>query len=195
MLLQAITRACRVVNDVYKARYPIRVGLLQTIFAVSYYGLFRIGELTVGDHQAKACDVHVAGNKDKILIVLRSSKTHGRESRPQEIKITSNEKVKKSINFCPFHLMKTYIQYRGGDLSDDEGFFIFSDGTGVKPTNVRIVLRTILSKLNLEPKYYDTHSFRIGRASDLLKFQVPISRIKQIGRWKSNAVFKYLRDL
>ena len=100
LLLQTITRACRLENDIYKTRFPIKIGLLEmilfetnrlfhdqpylrvmykTIFIISYYGLFRIGELTFSDHQVKVADVHVADNKDKIMMILRSSKTHGKE--------------------------------------------------------------------------------------------------------------------
>ena len=215
MLLQSITRACRIENDIYKARYPIRVGLLeiilfeinrcyhdqpylkilyQTLFAISYYGLFRIRELTVGDHQLKACDVHIADNKDKILLIPRTLKTHGKESKPQEIKITRNYDKARTINFCPFLLMRTFMAYRGTYITDSEGFFIFRDGSGVAACQACKVLCKVLESLNLNPKLYDTHSFRIGKASDMLKCQIPISKIKQIGRWRSNAVFRYLRN-
>ena len=51
-----------------------------------------------------------------------------------------------------------------------------------------------IKKLNLDCRLYNTHSFRIGRCSDLLKMGVPIEKIKLMGRWKSNAVFKYVRQ-
>ena len=94
-------------NDVLKARMPIHCRLLelilfelgrhfgtlqqpylnklyQALFALGYYGLFRIGELVSGDHTIKAKNVHIAKNKEKILIILYTSKTHGKESRPQK---------------------------------------------------------------------------------------------------------------
>ena len=107
LLLNTITKACKVTNDQYRERLPIKRHLLEvilfelgrifsmqpyllithrTLFVLAYYGLFRIGELSKGDHPIKACDVHVAVNKLKILIYLRSSKTHGLESPPQKIK-------------------------------------------------------------------------------------------------------------
>ena len=63
--------------------------LYKAMFAFSYYGLMRIGEITDSEHVLKACHVHSAMNKYKILIVLYSSKTHGTNMRPQKIKITS----------------------------------------------------------------------------------------------------------
>ena len=63
--------------------------LYKTIIIIGYYGLFRIGELVKGAHTIKAKNVHVAQNKEKILIVLYTSKTTGVNSHPQKIKITS----------------------------------------------------------------------------------------------------------
>ena len=108
--LRVITKACRLSNDKLCTRFPIKIQLLhlillelereyhsqyflkilfQALFSIAYYGLFRIGELVQGDHTVKACDVHVAQNKDKVLFLLHSSKTHDESSRPQKIKISA----------------------------------------------------------------------------------------------------------
>ena len=110
ILLESLIRACKLENDVVKCRLPIHGHLLEAllfelqryydsqlylmimfkaIFSLAYYGLMRIGELTSGPHVVKAKDIHVGKNKDKILIILHSSKTHGKESLPQKIKISS----------------------------------------------------------------------------------------------------------
>ena len=107
--LTALTKACKLKNDEIRIRLPIQMGLLEMIlfkinlkfstqqylrimylafFSLSYYGLFRVGELALGPHQVKAKDIHIADNKDKILVVLHSSKTHGKYSYPQKVKIT-----------------------------------------------------------------------------------------------------------
>ena len=52
----------------------------------------------------------------------------------------------------------------------------------------------MISKLGLEDKLYGMHSFRIGRTSDLVKLKYSIDEIKLMGRWKSNVVFKYIRQ-
>ena len=38
-----------------------------------------------------------------------------------------------------------------------------------------------------------THSFRIGRATDLSAMAVPVAAIKQMGRWESEAYKLYIR--
>ena len=109
--LLALTRACRLNNDIIKTRLPIRKSLLKllvkaidsgldnlspyriklhkAILVTAYYGLFRIGELTFSEHAVRAKDVHVGTNKKKMLFVLHSSKTHDKGSKPQLIKVTS----------------------------------------------------------------------------------------------------------
>ena len=86
------------------------------------------------------------------------------------------------------------MDMRGGYSEDCEQFFIFSDGSAVNPTHIRETLRDMLTKLNLNPMLYDTHSFRIGKACDMLKANYTITEIKQRGRWASNAVYKYLHQ-
>ena len=55
-------------------------------------------------------------------------------------------------------------------------------------------LKFMLQKLKLNADLYNVHSLRIGHCGDLLKMGVSVETIKKIGRWKSNAVFNYLRN-
>ena len=220
VLLSSLVRSCKLINDRVKTRLPIQKGLLEmllfevdrmfviknqqpylaimykAIFSLAYYGMFRVGELSLGSHSIKACNVHIGSNKDKILIVLYSSKTHGIESRPQKVKISALKTLSLKIKkiFCPFKLVTQYMEVRGDYIDEEEQFFVFSDKSCVEPHNIRNVLREILSNLNLDGSLYDVHSFRSGRTSDLAKFGYSIDRIKEMGRWKSNAVYRYLKN-
>ena len=114
-LINALTRSCRLINDHMRTRLPIRQGMLnillrqlemvfeahpyleslyKTIFASAYFGLLRVGELTKGNHPIKVKDVHIADNKEKILFILRTSKTHGTDVLPQTVKIESTNRNK-----------------------------------------------------------------------------------------------------
>ena len=221
ILLNSLTRACKLVNDVVHTRLPISGTLLELIlfeiqrhfrqlkqiyledlymslFSLAYYGLMRISEVTDSQHAMKAANIHIAKNKDKILIVLYSSKTHGKESRPQKIKITSNrsEKTGKYIhrNFCPFSLAKRYMTRRGDYDTEEEHFYIYRDGTPVSAENTRNILKLALTNLGLNPINYGFHSLRIGRCTELINFNYSISAVKLMGRWKSNVVYKYIRS-
>ena len=221
-LISSLTKACKYVNDKVRIRLPIHKGLLQIIlrqvaymfnteqnqpylsalyramFVTAYYGLFRIGEIASGSHPVLAKDVHIGHNKNKVLFVLRTSKTHWTDVKPQTVKITSTAlavKEKKSIiNACPFQLLWEYLMVRRPYQVDDEPFFVFKDRTPVSAENFRKTLRTALEQKGFNPMLYSGHSLRAGRTGDLAKLKIPLSKIRQLGRWRSNAVFNYLKN-
>ena len=104
-LLTSLTKACKYKNDQVRLRLPVQKGLLhiildqatkhfdeqgqlylkflyRAIFAVAYFGLLWVGELASGEHPIKAVDVFIADNKDKLVLILRTSKTHWKDSPP-----------------------------------------------------------------------------------------------------------------
>ena len=82
---------------------------------------------------------------------------------------------------------------RGCYLCDDEPFFIFSDRTPVQPKQLLEVLRTAIDNIGLDKRLYSVHSFRAGRTTDLAKLNYSITQISRLGRWRSNAVYRYIR--
>ena len=164
---------------------------LKAITVAGYYGMLRIGERTTGSHPIMADDVYVDKEKKKLQIILRSSKTHNRGSHPQRITITSSQDTR--ISYCPHHIILTYAQGRKKYRSCNDPFFIFRDGTPVKPTHYHRVLRRAIMDIGLELKYYNTHSLRSGRAVDLFKGGKLVSHIKKMGQWRFNAVYDYLK--
>ena len=231
ILLNTLTKSCKLKNDVLKVRLPIQRGLLDlilfkiqrkyqnqpylealyiTAFLLQYFGLMRIGEIADSVHSIKAVNVHDAKQHNRLLIILYSSKTHGRDSQPQKIKILGNKAIeiidqysslskyhaRKNLGkFCPVEWTRRFIQLRTPIKHEEENFFILSDGGAIQSTFLRNLLRSVLDSFDLDSSLYDTHSFRIGRATDLFKAGVNIEDIKQLGRWKSNAVYKYLKNL
>ena len=121
-LLNSLTRACKLTKDTVTLCLPIHRDMLHlllktadhyfikigqeflqnlylALLSTMYYGLFRIGELTMSQHTVKARDVHIGINKKKMLFLLHSSKTHTEDSLPQMIKISSKKYIfnKESI--------------------------------------------------------------------------------------------------
>ena len=222
LLLSSLMRATRLINDRVRTRLPIQCGLLElilfeleriyrknnqiyleilykAIFMLGYYGLMRAGELLKTDnanHSVKAKNVHMAYNKNKLLIVLYSSKTHHKGNLPQKIKITAiNNNLRSDRHFCPFNILRDFIKQRGTDIKDkNEHFFIFKDSTPVTAAGTRIVLKTVLSNLGLDDSLYGLHSLRIGRCTDLIKYHYSVDEIKRMARLRSNVIFKYMRQ-
>ena len=115
-LLNTLTKSCKLKNDKLKVRLPIQKGLLElilfriqrkyqnqpflealfiTAYLLLYYGLLRVGEVAESQHSIKAINVHEAqiGSHKRLLLVLYTSKTHGRDSQPQKIKIFDNKSL------------------------------------------------------------------------------------------------------
>ena len=218
VLIKAMTRACRLKNDKFTSRLPIRKRLLtlmlnhipeiignqpyliclyQTIFSTAYFGLFRISELLESDHVVTCGDVQIARNKMKMMFRLRTSKTHGRNVKPQIMKISSTElQHKTSVHipeYCPFQLLRDYLQIRRSKRNKEEQFFVFSDQSPVKPNHAREILKRVIKSLGLDESLYGFHGFRAGRVTDLSDLGLSIESLKAIGRWKSSAIFTYLK--
>ena len=183
-LLAALTRVCKFKNDTPRVRLPIRKAVLKVLIqqawdhfdfiqqpylsalyaallSTTYFGLFRIGEVTSGSHPVKVGDVHLAKNKLKVLFILRSSKTHGEYSAPQSIKISSSRKSKsfqRDDKFCPYSILHTYITARPHYKHIKETFFVFSDNSPVRPEQFRRVLKDLVKISGFDNSGYEVHN-------------------------------------
>ena len=74
-------------------------------------------------------------------------------------------------------------------------FSFFRDRSPVTPSHMRLIFQSCLKSVRLNYKNYRLHGIRAGRALDLLNMGVSVETIKQLGQWKSNAVYAYLRKI
>ena len=220
--MASLTKACRFKNDCVKARLPIQKNLLlelvqftenyfldqnqlylallyKTMFLTAYYGLLRVSEIALTDsnHTIRVTDTFVGANKEKILFILRSSKTHGTYARPQLIKISTVE-FKNGIQnrphrVCPYVTLCLYFKHRPRYFNTNEPLFIFKDLSPVTDSHMRSTLHLMLKLMGYKEFLYNCHSFCSGRSCDLLKFGVSVETIKKLGRWTSNVVYSYLK--
>ena len=153
-LLTALIKAYKLKNNKVHIRIPIHLGLLRlliksmdqlcfmqlyllslykALFTTANYGLFRIGELTEGDHILKAIDVHFGENKEKVMFILHSSKTHGPDSYPQIIKLNQIANCQKRLTdcLCPFTFLDEYVKLRKSSQPGEQ-FFVFRDRSPVQ---------------------------------------------------------------
>ena len=66
-------------------------------------------------------------------------------------------------------------------------------GKGISRDRVALTLKKCLELADIAPKKFNTHSFRIGRITDLALSGTSYSRIQTIGRFKSNAFQQYIK--
>ena len=135
-------------------------------------------------------------SRNKVLILLRTSKTHGIGDNPQSMKISGNnaDPCDRNACYCPVKLPHTHAKlHHSKAAAHNRGpLFIFSDGSPVRPYHYRLVLKCAIKMAGLDQNNYDCHSLRIGRSCDLFRDKMPVEDIKKLGRWKSNSVFDYL---
>ena len=216
--LNSLTRSCHLINDRMATRLPIQFNLFElllfevrhslgrsqpylekmylALFSLSYYGLLRIGEVTHSEHNILASNIHVATNKQKILILMYSSKTLNLGGQQHQIKISTSEASgRKKKFFCPLSILREFISTRGNIYDNHEPFFAFADKSPVQAHMARKLLQDLLNKLHIDGSLYDFHSFRSGRSLDLLKYRFSVKAIKRLGRWKLNVVYRYLKPL
>ena len=138
-LLGSLVKACQYKNDHIMHKLPIHKYMLTliinyctrhfeskgqsylavlyaAIFSTAFYGLLRIGEIALYSHAINAPDVQIGLNKKKIRMLLRTSKTHWKDKKPQIIKIralqkpTNQSKKCKLKCHCPFELLQNYAK-------------------------------------------------------------------------------------
>ena len=91
---------------------------------------------------------------------------------------------------CPVQSLLDYFSVRGtvhGPL------FINQDGSPVLRSEFSKMLSSVIQLCNLDPNRYKGHSFRIGAATYAAEQDLPDSKIRQLGRWTSDAFKKYIR--
>ena len=91
---------------------------------------------------------------------------------------------------CPVYNLLLYLAVR-----PKVGLTLFVDrkGTPVNRCFVARHLKDLLAAVGENPQEFNTHSLRVGRATDLALAGSSDAIIRQTGRWKSNAYLGYVR--
>ena len=116
---------------------------------------------TVADLPQKVTILGSSGMPQKnFQIVLESSKTHTVADLPQKVTILGSEKSKNPLTkysaHCPFEILRQYIDAWGSCRMINDPFFIFRNGTPVKPRHLRAVMKRAIADIGLDLSLYDT---------------------------------------
>jgi len=175
LLLQLLDK----LHNLSSSEYEITLFSAMFLFAF-YFGL-RSSEITSSRHNLQFDEIIVSSNS--VIISFHSFKHSNRQSLPHIIKQTS-------LRHCPVVAAKKYITLRPPGAGP---FFIFRN----KPISAKTFsskLKQLITLLNLPSQYYSPHSFRIGAATHWFSKNLSEQRIRQMGRWSSNAFSSYIRD-
>ena len=75
----------------------------------------------------------------------------------------------------------------------EAAFFVYQGSTRLSYDTLSKHIKAAAVRLGLNPKFFSTHSLRIGGASALAAAGVPDYIIQTMGRWKSLAFLLYIR--
>ena len=131
-------------------------------------------------HAIELNDVRLIPTTHQLKVNLKTYK-HSRQNKLYNITVTSQF----------IQHWESYIKAR---KSSHAQLFVHKDGTPFTRNFIANRLKKDLISIGINPKNYNTHSIRIGRASDLAEKGCADTKIAEIGRWRSNAFNKYIRN-
>lgn len=165
--------------------------LYKSIFLWLYYACLRVSEVASSgynnSHAIQSNNVVLYMKENRIVSVIINMFSY-KFSKGKTVKLLLSRV--KGKQYCPVHAFEEYMKIRpkvSGNL------FVQSSGIKISRAQIVEILQFCLQSLNLNTCRYNTHSFRIGRATDLALRGVSTEQIRMIGRWASDAYLKYVR--
>ena len=159
--------------------------LYKSLYTLMYYACLRASEVISTEspeHIVQMSQVSFLTDNKSFYLSFTSYK-HCSDSSFKLIVTTT------STPDCPVKNMENYLAVRG----TQPGPLYHIAGVPLTRHQFSNTLNHCLKYLKLDPSHFNTHSFRIGRTTDMAAANVPHTTIKHIGRWKSNAFMKYVR--
>ena len=162
--------------------------MYKALFLLSYYACARSGEMVVS-----ATDEHTIKLKNVQAFNALFGKTFKISFETYKHSNGPTDTILQPIpgnNFCPVASLSTYMDIRGVKAGP---LFLNSSGTPLTREEYSQKLKLCASIANLPVNRINTHSFRIGRATQLASENASDATIRQVGRWKSSAFRSYIK--
>ena len=167
--------------------------MLWAACCLAFFEFLRVSEFTVPCHDTYDPGTHLSlddislDNRDNprlIAVFIKQSKTDPFRKGVTLYLGATNHPV------CPVTGVLPYLAIRG---SHPGPLFLTKEGQGLTRQSFSSLLDIVLTDLQLQPRDYNTHSFRIGAATTAAQADIPDRCIKMLGRWKSDAYQNYIR--
>ena len=176
----------RAVKQVFNTKYDR--SLYIALFTTMYHAALRVSEVCTSptnkhnllNHQIRLIRNHGHTNLE---ISFKTYKHMHHPSPPLLLQPT------KEID-CPVKSYSSYHKLRGNRLG---AAFQDFHGSPITRTNLLSALNYCITLAGLSQDEYNTHSFRIGKTTDLAQQGYSYPEISLIGRWKSNAFIRYIK--
>lgn len=164
--------------------------MLRSLFTIMYHALLRVSEISYSKENSHNLQMHnmKLGNKSRSLTIRFSSYKCSTNIVPMRIKRTN---ATDPYSFAdPVRIFTDYLYIRG---HSDGPVYRHQDGSPLSRLFVKGELTKVLELIGKDQSEFNTHSFRIGRATDMFKEGQSEVKIQLAGRWKSNAFKKYIK--
>jgi len=155
------------------------------LFQLCYHALLRVGEAVVAatsQHTLAFSDLNLTPSS--ATITFRSFKHSQNATRSVTIK------ADPTPTRCPIEALQKYLRIRHNKPGP---LFLDHNAMPINRATFSAFLKTTLAFANMQPDHYNTHSFRIGRTTQLAQDQHTQETIRMAGRWKSSAYRTYIR--
>ena len=157
--------------------------MFSVIYYLMYYAALRVSEVCMSKtskHMLRYNCVELVLEKRIIRLKLLSCKHSSKPSPLIEVK-------------CTKKIIRLYNLYLSLRPNKNGPFFINENGLSITRPQLVKVLKSQLTHLNYDATLYNTHSFRIGRASDMATEGYSENQIAMVGRWNSDAYKRYIK--
>lgn len=163
--------------------------MCKAMFLLAFHGFLRVGEFTTtasndSSHVLQVGDAQFSDDGSSLLVTITFYKHSAQQPITLDISRATNPLL------CPVRTLRTYLDTYGHTVGP---LFQFMDGKPVPYAFFMKTLDALLSFLGLDRRLYRGHSFRIGAATTAAANGVSEIVIQKMGRWKSDAVKRYIR--
>jgi len=181
-----LSRIINVLPLICKSSYEAQ--LFKAAFLLAFFGFLRVGELASTKHQdisrlIALNDISFASHT--VTLRIRYSKTDQLGNA-----FYINIQGSSNMELCPVKALLSYLNFRPPHAGP---LFIHFNKEAITSAQFSFILKEGIKLLGLCPRFFSSHSFRIGAATAAAICGFNEESIKCFGRWKSSAYRSYIR--
>ena len=162
--------------------------LLTACCFTAFFGFLRVSEFASAEKANSKPGLkpaHVSFSQQWVQLLLLDTKT---DKSKRGVRVTI---AKRPLPPCPVKWLAEYCRIR--PLTPDSSpLFVHNDGSPMSQTWFRGALKDLCSSLGLSGNV-NTHSLRIGAATDAAASGMSDFEIQRLGRWRSQAFMVYVK--
>ena len=164
---------------------PYSRAMWKAIFLLAYHACLRAGVVVYSGNDKNILHLYQVNIYDTTATITFSSYKHSRGNTP-----TLTIQAEPQGTYCPLQALRHYLAHRG---TTPGYLFIHANSSPASRLQFSKVLKSALIMSGHDARRFNTHSFRVGRATQLAGDNYSDSTIRAAGRWRSSAYQQYIR--